>query len=242
AAELGRLAGWLAFDSGQPAVAQRYFLAALRAAHASGDRAIGASVLSCMSVQARESASPGDAVTLAESALRAERELTPAVAGSLYGRLAASAAYAGDATTSQHAQNHAFELLGRSVAENEPPWIYWFTEASAQGHAGTSLLVLGRPGEAEPYLRRAVGLLDPSLRRDRALWLCGLATARLGMGSVEHACATATQAAVIIHRLDSPRAQRTLADFRVAATPYARSAAVREFDAKYRDLVSTPLA
>ncbi|MGH3792048.1 MAG: hypothetical protein ACRDQ9_14885, partial [Pseudonocardiaceae bacterium] len=42
AAELGRLAGWLAFDSGQPAVAQRYFLAALRAAHASGDRAIGA--------------------------------------------------------------------------------------------------------------------------------------------------------------------------------------------------------
>jgi hypothetical protein len=36
--------------------------------------------------------------TLIESALRAERELTPAVAGSLYGRLARSVAYAGDTT------------------------------------------------------------------------------------------------------------------------------------------------
>jgi hypothetical protein len=35
---------------------------------------------------------------------------------------------------------------------------------------------------------------------------------------------------------------RKLTDFRVAATPYARSAAVREFDAKHRDLVGASLA
>lgn len=164
----------------RPAVAQR-FLAAVRAAHISGDRAIGANILGFMGVQpAVERASPGDAVTLTESALRAERELTPAVAGSLYGRLAVGAAHTGDATASQRAQDRAFELLGRS-------------------------------GEAEPHLRRAVGLLGPGLRRDRALWLCDLASARL-------------------------------ADFRAAATPYARSAAVREFDAKHRDLVSASLA
>lgn len=58
AAELGRLAGWLAFDSDQPAVAQRYFMAALRAAHVSGDRAIGANILGFMSLQASESTSP----------------------------------------------------------------------------------------------------------------------------------------------------------------------------------------
>ncbi len=242
AAELGRLAGWLAFDSEQPALAQRYFLAAVRAAHVSGDRALGANILSFMSIQARQSKNPSDAVTLVESALRAERELTPAVAGSLYGRLAAGAAYTGDATASQRAQDRAFELLGRSVAENEPPWIYWFTEADARGLAGYSLLALGRPGEAEPHLRRAVGLLGPAFSRDRALSLCALASARLAMGSVEHACATATEAAVSIHRLNSPRCQRELADFRAAATPYARSAAVREFDAKHRDLVSASLA
>ncbi len=237
AAELGRLAGWLAYDSEQPAVAQRYFLAALRAAHVSGDRAIGANVLGFMSVQARESSSPSDAVTLAESALRAERELTPAVAGSLYGRLAVGAGYAGDAVASQRAQDRSFELLARSVPENEPPWIYWFTEADAQGLAGESLLALGRPGEAEPHLRRAVALLNPAFTRDRAGMLCDLATARVGAGAVDRACATASEAAAIIRRLDSPREQRLLADFRRAAAPYAGSAAVREFDTKHGDLL-----
>jgi hypothetical protein len=239
AAEFGRLAGWLAYDSEQPALAQRFFLAALRAAHVSGDRAIGANVLSSMSVQATWSSSPGDAVTLIESALRAERELTPAVAGSLYGRLARGASCVGDTTASQRAQDRAFELLGRSVAENEPSWIYWFDEAEVRGLAGQSLLVLGRPGEAEPHLRRSVGLLGPGFSRDRALRLCDLAFARLAMGSVDRACATATEAAVIIRRLDSPRGQRRLADFRMAAAPYAGSAAVRQFDTKHRDLLST---
>jgi hypothetical protein len=242
AAEFARLAGWLAYDSEQPALAQRYFFAAMRAAHASGDRAIGANILCFMSCQARRSNNPADAVTLAESALRAERELTPAVAGSLYGRLATATAHTGDTTASQRAQDRAFELLGRSVAEDEPPWIYWFTEGDARAFAGESLLVLGRPGEAEPHLRRAVGLLGTDSSRDRALWLSELASARLGMGSVEHACATATEAAVLIHRLNSPHCQRMLADFRVAATPYARSAAVREFDTKHRDLLGRSLA
>jgi hypothetical protein len=40
AAELGRLAGWEAYDSGDEALAQRYWMAALRNAHISGDRAI----------------------------------------------------------------------------------------------------------------------------------------------------------------------------------------------------------
>jgi hypothetical protein len=242
AAEFGRLAGWLAYDSEQPAVAQRYFLAAMRAAHVSDNSAIGANVLGSMSVQAAQSSSPGDAVTLTESALRAERELTPAVAGSLYGRLAVGAAYTGDTTASQRAQDRAFELLAQSVPENEPPWIYWFTEADAQGLAGWSLLVLGRPVEAEPHLRRAVALLDPAFTRDRAGMLCDLATARVGAGTVERACATASEAASIIRRLDSPREQRLLADFRRTAAPYARSVAVREFDAKHRDLLGTSLA
>jgi len=237
AAEFSRLAGWLAYDTGQPALAQRYFLAALRAAHASSDRAIGANILGFMSVQAAQSSTPRDAVVLAESALIAEQALTPAVAASMYGRLALGAAYAGDATACLRAQARAFDLLSRSVSENEPPWIYWFTEADAQGLAGWSLLALGRSADAEPHLRRAIALLDPGFARDRAGMLCDLATARLGTGAVERACATASEAATIIRRLDSPRQSHLLADFRRTAEPYASSAAIREFDAKYRDLI-----
>ncbi|MCA1673613.1 MAG: hypothetical protein LC799_15910, partial [Actinobacteria bacterium] len=242
AAEFGRLAGWLAYETNQPALAQRYFMAALRAAHVSGDRAVGANILGYMSVQAAQSNVPRDAVVLAESALNAEKALTPAVAASLHGRLALAAAHAGDAATARRAQDRAFDLLPRAVPENEPPWIYWFTKADAEGLAGWSLLVLGQPAAAESHLRRAVALLGPGFTRDRAGMLCDLATARIGTGAVERACSTAGEAATIIRRLDSPRQYRLLANFRRAAQPYASSPAVREFDAKYRDLIRTTSA
>ena len=91
AAELGRLAGWLAYGTNQHAAAQRYWLAALRSAHLSGDRALGANILRCMSDQAAHVGSPRDAFALAEAALDTEQALTPAVAASLYGRLAVGA-------------------------------------------------------------------------------------------------------------------------------------------------------
>ncbi|MGH3942891.1 MAG: hypothetical protein ACRDTG_30570 [Pseudonocardiaceae bacterium] len=241
AAEFGRLAGWLAYETNQPALAQRYFLAALRAAHISGDRAIGANILGNMSAQAAFSDSPRDAVVFAESGLTVARELTPAVEASLHARLARGAAYVGDAKTWERSHGRVLDLLSRSVPENEPPWIYFFTEDHAHGIAGESLLALGRPKQAESHLRDAIMLLGPTFLRDRAQWLCRLATARIGMGSIDQACATAGEAASTIRRLKSPRIQQHLAEFRRAAELYANSAAVREFDAKYRDLVrSTP--
>lgn len=144
-----------------------------------------------MSIQAARSAKPADAVILAESALKAEKELTPAVAASLHGRLALGAARAGDQETWRRAQDRAFDLFARTVPAAEPSWIYWFTEAEVNGIAGQSLLALGRPGEAEPYLRRTLALIDPAFARDRAGWLCHLASSRIATGAVDHACATA---------------------------------------------------
>ena len=150
--------------------------------------------------------------------------------------------YTRDADTWERAQRRAFDLLSRSVPENEPPWIYWFTEADAHGIAGSALLALDRPGQAENHLRRAVALIDPACFRDRAVWLCKLAKARVGAGSIEQGVATAREAASIVRRLESPRSQQLLIDFRHAAEPYASSAAVRDFDAKYRDLIRSTSA
>jgi hypothetical protein len=240
AAELGRLAGWLAYDTNQHAAAQRYWLAALRSAHLSGDRAIGANILGFMSVQAARVGNPRDAFALAEAALDTEKALTPAVAASLYSRLAVGAGGMGEELTARRAQDRSFELLARSTPADEPPWIYWYTEGVTRHLAGKSLLFLARPADAEPYLRRAVAILGPSFTRDRGVVLLDLATARIGMGSVERACATATEAAGIIRRLDSPSGRRHLAKFRATAAPYAGSAMVKEFDAKQRDLLLAP--
>ncbi len=87
-------------------------------------------------------------------------------------------------------------------------------------------------------MRLAVATIDPAFARDRSGMLLDLATARLGAGAVDRACATASEAAAIIRRVDSPREKRLLGTFRRAAAPYATAAAVREFDAKHRDLLS----
>jgi hypothetical protein len=237
AAEFSRLAGWLAFETQQHALAQRYFLAGLRAAHLSGDRAVGANILGFMSAQATFSDKPTDAVLLAESALNGARELTPGVEAATWARLARGAAYAGDAATWQRAQDRAFDLRTRVVPENEPSWIYFFTAQHMHGLAGQALLALGRPADAERHFRDAIALLDSGFTRERAEWQCWMATARVSAGSVEQACATAREAATMIRRLNSPRVLQQLVEFRQAAEPYASSAAVREFDTKYRDLI-----
>ncbi|WP_244305285.1 hypothetical protein [Kitasatospora cheerisanensis] len=51
-AELAQLAGWVATDLDRVALAQRYFLTGLRAAHTAGDRLLGANIVSCLSYQA----------------------------------------------------------------------------------------------------------------------------------------------------------------------------------------------
>lgn len=176
---------------------------------------------------------------LAESALSQERHLSPAVAALIHSRLAFACARVGEEKAWRRSQQRAESLLARSVRSDEPAWVYWFTEAELEGVAGTALLEFGKPEEAEPHLRRAVALIDPAFARDCAMWMSDLAAARVGAGSVEHACATASEAATLMRRLESPRDQRRLARFRIAAAPYEKSSAVREFDAKYHDLIAS---
>ena len=133
---------------------------------------VGANILGFMGIQARHSAKPQDAVNLVQSALRHERELTPAVAGSLYGQLASSAARVGDKTTSERAQHRAFELLSRSDPAAEPDYIYWFNESEVESRAGSANLKLGRPTQAEAHFRRALAHPGSSFSRDRAHCLC----------------------------------------------------------------------
>jgi hypothetical protein len=237
AAELGRLAGCVVYDGGDEALGQRYWMAALRNAHVSGDRGIGVNILACLSDQAARSSNPRDAVDLSRSGLQFESELTPAVAGMLHARLARNAAAAGDTHTSKQSLDSAATLLRRSTPEEEPDWIYWFNHTEIEYYAGKAGLLLGRFTEAEAHLRSFVALIGSDYPRDRALAMCDLAKARLGAGSLDQACSTASEAAVTIRRLNSKSSQNRLAEFRQAAAPYANTKAVRDFDDKHGDLV-----
>ncbi len=236
AAEFARIAGWLAYDNNHEALAQRYYMAGLRAAHSSGDRAVGANILGFMSIQAKYR-DPRDAVRMAESALSRTNDLTPAIAASLSGRLTISAAYAGDATTAERAQGRMFELMAAADPAAEPAYMYWWSEAEAHYFAGQSALVLDKPRQAETHYRTAVARLDPSFIRDRSSWLLRLATARVHLRELDSACRAATEAAALVRRLDSLHNVTRLAEFRKAVQPYADTAQVKDFDAKFGDLI-----
>ena len=72
AARLSDLCAFMSFDSAEQGLAQRYFVQALRLAHASGDRALGGHVLGDMSMQAHHLGDAGRALALAEATGRSD--------------------------------------------------------------------------------------------------------------------------------------------------------------------------
>lgn len=236
AAELARIAGSRALDDDDQATAQRFFIVGLRAAHTSTDRAIGANILTFMSKQGRDH-DPRDAVRLAESALVGAKSLTPAMEARIQASLANAAARAGDATTATRAQGKMFELTAAVDPAVEPPYIYWWSDAEARAHAGASALVLGKPQEAEEHYRAALARISPSFPRDRLSFLSRLALARVQLRELDGACRAATEAGALLRRYDSPRKRARLTAFRVAAERYANTTQIKEFDAKFADLL-----
>lgn len=236
AAEFARLAGWLAHNSNQDAMAQRFFMTGLRAAHSSGDRAVGANILGFMSIQASYR-NPRDAVRLAESALAGAKGVTPAVEASIQGNLAFAAASAGEPSTAAEAQGRMFDLTDGMDPAAEPPFIYWWSDAEARLAAGSSALVLGQHRQAEAHYRDALARIAPSFPYDRIHILTRLALSRVHLRELDGACRAATEAGALLRRLDSPQKISLLAEFRKAAQPYANTAQIREFDAKFGDLL-----
>jgi hypothetical protein len=142
-AELGQLAGWMAFDAGQHGLAQRYFFTALRCAREAGYRSIAAHVLADLAFQAATCAHGQDAVTLGEAARDASRRATPAVRASVLTRLAYGYAVAGRIDDHDTAFHAALDNLSVSNGAVEPAWMYYLTEEHLHAQAGYALVHAG---------------------------------------------------------------------------------------------------
>lgn len=77
AAELGAIAGWASFDVGYHAAAERYWVSALHAAHTAGNRALGANVLKCMSLQRVDTDRTDEALSIARAAREGAKDAPP---------------------------------------------------------------------------------------------------------------------------------------------------------------------
>jgi hypothetical protein len=243
AAELLRLAGFLCFDSGLHARAQRYWIAALRAAHTAGDRALGANILGFWSCQAKDIGQTRQAVTLAETARTGYRGATPAITAILELRAAEAHANEQVPTPTRRAIDAAFTALDNGASSSGPPdWCYWMDQAQAHAQAGYCYLRLGDSTRARSHLRHGLTLQDATYTREGALRHVLLATTYLqdDNAELEQALAHGTRAIdALSGEVDSARCIGHLSRLVDALGTYRRSPGVTEFIERARPVLNS---
>ncbi|MGW0753492.1 transcriptional regulator [Streptomyces sp. NPDC002587] len=236
AARLTELAGYMAVDTGQPGLAQRYYIQALRLAQAAGDRAYGGYVLAAsMSHLAAELGNPREIAQLARAAQEGTRgQVTPRAEAMFYAAEARGHALLGDPRATAVLSARAVGALERAEPESgdDPAWIRHFDQAYLADELAHCHRDLGQAEAAGRRAEEALRGLPEGKARRRAIGLLLLAAAQVQQREVEQACQTATAAADLLEGLRSNRGAEYLDDFRTRLAPYREEAAVREFGAR----------
>ncbi|MFE0101666.1 transcriptional regulator [Streptomyces sp. NPDC059009] len=237
-ARLTELAGYMAVDTGQPGLAQRYYIQALRLAQAAGDRGYGGYVLAAsMSHLAAQLGNPREIAQLARAAQEGARgRVTPRAESMFYAAEARGHALLGDARSAHAVSGRAIEAMDRAAGQtrsgDDPVWIRHFDHAylaDELAHCHRDL------GQADAAARTAQESLDghPETRaRRRAIGMVLLATAQVQRREVEQACHTGLKAVELLGTLRSNRGAEYLEDFRDRLEPYRDEPVVREFGAR----------
>jgi tetratricopeptide (TPR) repeat protein len=247
AAELLRLAGFTAFDSGQHGLAQRYWIAGLRAAHTAGDRALGANIIGFMSCQAKDLDGSREALVLAGSARQGYPGASGKVTAILALRTAEAMANDQTATTAhrssetQRAIDDAFTALdGDPPSLGHPAWAYWMTPAQAHAQAGYCHLTTGDFTKARGELRAALRLQGDDSSREGALRNVLLATTYLKQAhpdldrTLTHAHSALN---ALTDHVDSPRCRGHLSRLAAGLRPY-RTTGVQDFLDRHTSLTA----
>jgi transcriptional regulator with XRE-family HTH domain len=232
-AELGQLCGWSAYDAGDHGLAQRYYVAGLRAAHAADDRPFGAHILATMAGQAAHQGQPAEGVTFIETALAGTRgRATPALLAELHIRQAYAFATLRDTSACTAAISQARTQVEQLKPDDDPPWLYWMDPAAIAINAGHFLLLLGQPDQAVALLDEGIAQFSETFVRDRQICLTHLADALARPGKqhdLDAAAELGMQSIDLAETLDSTRGAGRLRDLYLRMKPHGEVPAVRDF-------------
>lgn len=189
-AELTRLAGWMAFDTGQQEAAQRYYIQALRLARAAADVPLGGYVLASMSLQATYRGFGDEGVDLAQAALERNRGLATARTMSFFRLVEARAhARAGDAHAAGAALKAAEGWLERArEGDNDPSWLGFYSYDRFAADAAECYRDLKAPRQVRRFTEQALSQPTEEFVRSHGLRLVVSAVAELESGNLDAAC------------------------------------------------------
>ncbi|WBO65580.1 transcriptional regulator [Streptomyces camelliae] len=235
-ARLTELAGYMAVDTGQPGLAQRYYIQSLRLAQAAGDRGYGGYVLAAsMSHLAAQLGNPREISQLARAAQEGARgHVTPRVEAMFHAAEARGHALLGDVRAAQAATGRAVTAMEQAddAAGDDPVWIAHFDEAYLADELAHCHRDLGQPEQAARYAEQSLAGHPESRARRRAIGYVLLATAQVQQREIEQACTSGLRAVELLETLRSNRGAEYLEDLQQRLEPFREEAVVREFGAR----------
>ncbi len=239
AADLTRLAGWTSYDIAAHGLAQRYFVQALRLTQAAGDRAFGSYVLVTMSRQAVYLGHGREAVQLARVAQQGVgASAAPVVQALLHAAEARGHGVLGEVRACTASLARAERALESArPGEDVPQWARFFDEAQLADEFGHCHRDLQQYRAAAQHAERSLQLRGAGFARSRLFCRVVLASARLGLGEIEQACALGVEAAHQAAEMRSVRAHEYVRDFERRLEPYRDAAPVRQYREKVSALV-----
>ncbi|MFI9765690.1 regulator [Streptomyces sp. NPDC052415] len=234
AADLTRLAGWTSYDIAAHGLAQRYYVQSLRLAQAAGDRAYGSYVLVTMSRQAVYLGHGREAVQLARVAQQGVgSSAPPTVQALLHAAEARGHGVLGEVRACTASLARAERALEAARPGDEVPhWARFFDEAQLADELGHCHRDLQQFRAAAQHAERSLQLRAPAFARSRLFCRVVLATARLGLGELDQACALGVEAAGQAAEMRSVRAVEYVRDFERRLEPYKDAAPVRGYREK----------
>ncbi|MFF1923164.1 sporulation protein [Streptomyces sp. NPDC058221] len=242
AAELTRLAGWMAFDTGQQEAAQRYYIQALRLARAAADVPLGGYVLASMSLQATYRGFADEGVDLAQAAVERNRGLATARTMSFFRLVEARAhAKASDAPAAGAALKAAEGWLERSRdGDADPSWLGFYSYDRFAADAAECHLDLKAPRQVRRFTEQALSRPTEEFVRSHGLRLVVSAVAELESGNLDAACAAGTRAVEVAGRISSARTTEYVRDLLHRLEPYGDEPRVVELRERARPLLVAP--
>jgi hypothetical protein len=218
ASELAYLAGWMAFDDAEHAIAQRYFMTAVKLAAEADDPPMAGHVLRAMAHQAVDLGHYGQALDLADASVAGDRyrlasRRERALLGVVHGR---ALAITGQRQRAAAALIRAEDdLNAASTGDAEPGRVFFFGEASLAHETACALRDTGDlSGAAREFQRSVRTRKAASFTRTHAVTLGYLAATQARQGRIEEACATWSTALDAMDGVRSGRTRTVAADMR----------------------------
>jgi hypothetical protein len=237
AAEMTRLAGWMAYDLEQHGLAQRYLIQALRLAREASNYALGSEILAGMSHQAVYLHRADDALDLSRAAYEsATKAGLPALASESLIMQAHALAVGNEPSACGTALNAAEQAFERSGTADTPLWLSYFDEAYMAAKFGHCFRELGQGDKAEHFARRSLNMVDGYVR-GRTFNVVLLANAQLQQQNLDAACATGNQAIDLGSGLQSARTVKYIRDLRRRMSKFNTEPVVSDFHARAHELL-----